>query len=97
MIHLRQVNGVKKKNQAFGVINIYINKICVNNAQYTGMCVSLDDWWLWGGGFDYLLGVTSVLGWDVIQLLRTEYTLVAGRVHLLLTLSLLFFLFPPSF
>lgn len=46
MIHLRQVNGVKKKNQAFGVINININKICVNNAQYTGMCLSLDDWWL---------------------------------------------------
>lgn len=40
MVHLRQVNGVKK-NQAFGVMNI---KICVNNAQYIGMCLSLDDW-----------------------------------------------------
>lgn len=31
----------KKKKPSFWC---HINKICVNNAQYTGMCVSLDDW-----------------------------------------------------
>lgn len=38
--HLRQVNVVKKKKpKLFGVMNT-----CVNNAKYTGMCLSLDDW-----------------------------------------------------
>lgn len=29
----------KKKTKLFGVMNT-----CVNNAKYTGMCLSLDDW-----------------------------------------------------
>lgn len=39
MIHLRQVNGVKKKPQAFGVINININKIYVLTMPSIQECV----------------------------------------------------------
>lgn len=40
MIHLRQVNGVKKKKtQAFGVMNININKIYVLTMPSIQECV----------------------------------------------------------
>lgn len=39
MIHLRQVNGVKKRTQAFGVMNININKIYVLTMPSIQECV----------------------------------------------------------